>query len=229
MKKQYLGAFWAAVFSTSVNAVVITDTLENIGVDGTSVTSRIIGNVTVTISTLSSIDIAARTYFDNSPTAFFGVDGAPNAPISPGNVSGSRFISTAAILGGGVNFNTTQPIIFGFSSPVLGFGLTTLDLLEDGESSNLAITLDALDSNGQIVATQTHTGSQGSTGFDLDWFVSSDQPAITEVRFSANNFVSGSGYGIDDIVVQSVPLPTAVWLFGCGLLGLVGFSKRKKA
>ncbi len=29
--------------------------------------------------------------------------------------------------------------------------------------------------------------------------------------------------------VQPVPLPAAVWLFGSGLLGLIGFSKRKKA
>ncbi len=29
--------------------------------------------------------------------------------------------------------------------------------------------------------------------------------------------------------VTSVPLPAAAWLFGSGLLGLIGFSKRKKA
>ncbi len=29
-------------------------------------------------------------------------------------------------------------------------------------------------------------------------------------------------------VVQSVPVPAAVWLFGSGALGLIGFAKRKK-
>jgi len=28
--------------------------------------------------------------------------------------------------------------------------------------------------------------------------------------------------------ITTVPLPAAVWLFGTGLLGLIGFSKRKK-
>ncbi|MCW9025191.1 MAG: PEP-CTERM sorting domain-containing protein, partial [Gammaproteobacteria bacterium] len=29
--------------------------------------------------------------------------------------------------------------------------------------------------------------------------------------------------------VSAVPVPAAVWLFGSGLIGLIGFSKRKKA
>jgi len=32
-----------------------------------------------------------------------------------------------------------------------------------------------------------------------------------------------------DVQVQVVPLPAAVWLFGSGLLGLVGIASRKKA
>ncbi len=39
-------------------------------------------------------------------------------------------------------------------------------------------------------------------------------------------------YGSDSVslgVVSAVPLPAAVWLFGTGLLSLIGFSKRKKA
>lgn len=39
-------------------------------------------------------------------------------------------------------------------------------------------------------------------------------------------------YYLDNLVFntpQPVPLPTALWLFGSGLLGLVSFSKRKKA
>jgi hypothetical protein len=33
-------------------------------------------------------------------------------------------------------------------------------------------------------------------------------------------------YGIE---ISQVPLPAAVWLFGSGLLGLVGIARRKKA
>ncbi len=45
-----------------------------------------------------------------------------------------------------------------------------------------------------------------------------------------NGFVSnGGGYYIDNVSISSVPIPAAVWLFGSGLLGLVGIARRKKA
>jgi hypothetical protein len=39
-----------------------------------------------------------------------------------------------------------------------------------------------------------------------------------------------SGVGFDDVQlsVSAVPVPAAVWLFGSALLGLIGFSKRRK-
>ncbi len=47
-------------------------------------------------------------------------------------------------------------------------------------------------------------------------------------------FWQDPGYGfaaIDNITISTsaVPVPTAVWLFGSGLIGLVRFTKRKKA
>jgi hypothetical protein len=35
--------------------------------------------------------------------------------------------------------------------------------------------------------------------------------------------------GLDNIQLSSVPIPATVWLFGSGLLGLVGMARRKKA
>ena len=32
-----------------------------------------------------------------------------------------------------------------------------------------------------------------------------------------------------DLQLTAVPVPAAVWLFGSGLIGLVGFARRKKA
>ena len=34
-------------------------------------------------------------------------------------------------------------------------------------------------------------------------------------------------YSIDDITVSAVPVPAAVWLFGSGLIGLIGLARRK--
>ena len=34
--------------------------------------------------------------------------------------------------------------------------------------------------------------------------------------------------GLDGVSISAVPIPSAVWLFGSGLIGLVGFARRKK-
>lgn len=43
------------------------------------------------------------------------------------------------------------------------------------------------------------------------------------------NLDIGSGNSLTVLNVSSVPLPSAVWFFGSGLLGLVGIARRKKA
>lgn len=41
-------------------------------------------------------------------------------------------------------------------------------------------------------------------------------------------FVDGPGLHLELVAASVVPIPAAVWLLGSGLLGLIGFSKRKK-
>lgn len=43
------------------------------------------------------------------------------------------------------------------------------------------------------------------------------------------NFDIGSGNSLEVLSVSSVPVPAAVWLFGSGLIGLIGVARRKKA
>lgn len=56
-----------------------------------------------------------------------------------------------------------------------------------------------------------------------------DPNALGEYNFGIQ--VSQSGWGVENVRmdVQVVPVPAAVWLFGSGLLGLVGIARRKKA
>ena len=212
------------------SAYLTTDILEDIALDGTAITSRVIGDVTVSISTSKGIYLGARTYFDNSPAAFHGADDVDNVPLNPSNVSGTRFISTSAFGVAKYPFDSVAPIIFDFSIPVLGFGLTTLDLLENGESSNTYVKLEALNSNGQIVASQTRTGPKGSSGLDLDWYVFSSHPEITQVLLSSNMGNGYSGYGIDDLVIDTapVPVPATMLLLGSGVVGLAVTRLRRK-
>jgi len=56
---------------------------------------------------------------------------------------------------------------------------------------------------------------------------------ISEIRISyTGTQLQGIGVGFDNINTHSaavVPVPTAIWLFGSGLIGLVGVARQKKA
>ena len=206
-------------------ATVLLDDFENIGADGTEVVTRDLGNLTISITTSGSNNLVAKTYYTGTK-GFDGANGAINTPLNPANVSGTRFISGEQGAGGITNY---QPIIFEFSQGIIGFGLTTLDLLESPNPSEF-VTLEARDSQGAIIDSQTRSGDWGDSGLDLDWFVSSSNADIFEVRLLSNILsTSGSGFGIDDLVIHAVPIPAAAWLFGSGLLGLIGVARRKKA
>jgi len=58
-------------------------------------------------------------------------------------------------------------------------------------------------------------------GFNIS-FSTSGTPSVGDA-FTSNELFSG------DVVNSPVPVPAAAWLFGSGLLGLVGIARRKKA
>ena len=71
----------------------------------------------------------------------------------------------------------------------------------------------------------------------FDWNFFSDTRLLStgtrsiEILLTSNRSGGSSSDGfIDDVSFQlnSVPIPAAVWLFGTALIGLVGFSKRRK-
>jgi hypothetical protein len=63
----------------------------------------------------------------------------------------------------------------------------------------------------------TGTGSSSSTGNNRVFFGDSTGWENTDVEITALSFTT-----------QAVPIPAGAWLFGSGLLGLVGISTRKK-
>ena len=69
--------------------------------------------------------------------------------------------------------------------------------------------------------------------------VESTTPYISNVAFNTIAFGDGNampGQGVNGLIeisqfkfVQAVPVPTAIWLFGSGLIGLIGLARRKKS
>jgi len=91
----------------------------------------------------------------------------------------------------------------------------------------------------------TLAAGQVAFGTFFDWSVNIGSPVLavfdcvgttTGSACTGNTFNHQTVAGPDLLhhlefigTVSSVPLPPAVWLFGSGLLGLVGFARRKKA
>ncbi len=71
-------------------------------------------------------------------------------------------------------------------------------------------------------------GRGGEISFDLTSLISLSSDLFLYIGEAGNN-----GEALDGSVVISdlpaVPVPAAVWLFGTALIGLVGFSKRRRA
>lgn len=100
-----------------------------------------------------------------------------------------------------------------------GYEITSLGYWNgDGQADTLVITIyDALDNV---------LGTVGAFKGTFAGFVS-DVP-ISRVVFDGN---TGDGWNhLDGLQTNAtvVPVPTAVWLFGSGLLGLIGLARRKK-
>ena len=83
----------------------------------------------------------------------------------------------------------------------------------------------------------TLTADQVAFGTYFDWSTGSSIPVV-----AIFNNDGSAGPGVPMVVgpfpgqaptwqgtVSAVPVPSAVWLFGSGLIGLVGFARRKKS
>lgn len=104
---------------------------------------------------------------------------------------------------------------------LIGHGFTgTLDTSVVWETYNNG----NLQDSGQFNTTRgTVVGWSGTTGFD-------------ELRVGAStlgyaNFGDAQAIAIDNLSVQlsAVPLPATIWLFGSGLLGLLGITRRRRS
>ena len=109
------------------------------------------------------------------------------------------------------------------------FDLVSLDIVDDIHGQNQVnpepFTIDFISSAGDML---TVDGNDIQT-IGFGW------TGITSVIMSVND-ASGCIIDtcrhnalIDNVQLSSVPIPPAIWLFGSGLLGLIGISRRKKA
>lgn len=154
----------------------------------------------------------------SSPDAFFGQNWTAHSiqVFAPGTYT---FDATT---GGGVS--ETGTLSMSVDSNQLGAHM----LFDWGSNANIDVVV-VWDFNSPFTGDQTLTGSQ-------IWDVASmddDGDGVNGVGMPAGGPFAGfnANFNLNGVSVSTspVPVPAAVWLFGSGLLGLVGVARRRKA
>ena len=185
---------------------------------------------------LSAVGIVAPQYLVDFETGFIdnqnisGVSGLFPGGLIISDTSGANMAMIEGTLGGlggsnpvgnfALEHNELAYLEIDFSSnPVDYFGFRDID------SSSTSIIVTFVGGSTDTFLLET-TGAGGDSAEFVGIF-RNDQPQITRIQFDA---AGDASWGIDNLEygVTAVPLPAAVWLFGSGLLGLVGLSKRSK-
>ena len=119
-----------------------------------------------------------------------------------------------------------DPIEAIFSSPVTFVSLTGLDV---GYNGFVLSAYDAV-SGGNLLDTDQFFGLD-PIGMCEYFTLSLNAVGIRRVEFSQVQNILDDTTAYDNFVFDTVviPIPAAVWLFGSGLLGLIGIARRKKA
>ena len=102
------------------------------------------------------------------------------------------------------------------------------------EESTLRVTTDS-GNQGDIYEVFADGSSLGVTSATVDqvtfstglWIFQAGTHEVSGVALSTDGSGSGVGYIVLTTNVSAVPVPAAVWLFGSGLIGLIGVARRK--
>ena len=169
----------------------------------------------------------------NGPGAF------PNccSPVANSGVNSFKVFSTS---GGNQSFVATAGDVFTMNGFGLNFGSDPILNV-----SELLLQIAFFDANGDPAGTL----AGGNVAVGLNLFNSDPLNAATpqdvwtamgvgtapapdntaEVRFIVLGLLGSGGAGFfDDVSATQVPVPAAVWLFGSGLVGLVGVAARRR-
>jgi len=163
----------------------------------------------------------------DNPWTFFGGTGMhqTTSPISVLTGLGTS-VKTLDMSGWNVTWN-------GIASIPLTQQMVTGVVVEVDASGN-----PVLDASGNEIPVLDASGNQIPTFADTVFTITCDQSSCSDSsNYTADGLFHVAGAGFTTVAytlhleghISNVPVPAAVWLFGSGLLGLVGVARRKKA
>jgi hypothetical protein len=194
-----------AFFSPLANAI----TLPVLSIDNNTGDAGVVSDGTTLTINAHALGI------ETNPSPLIGfIDFIPDEPFTL-----TANVSTGSSLGGGNWMTGPGTLQVGTGGSLLSASFTSLALINAGSGT------------GNLMATLTYTGGSlagaiGSGeligGFVVGTCTGAAAGCDFSQAFSAQN-ITGTKVG------AVVPVPAAVWLFGSGLLGLVGIARRKAA
>ena len=164
--------------------------------------------------------------------------GANFTMYSPGGGTPGVFNDVVGDIGGGTWAVASPSPFFGFiwtahNGTTFGPGTYSFDTIEAGVYTNVVV------GAGQVGG---HILFDWNTTTNIDvvnvWDVAGDTYTSTDVNADADGLPGlamidgafpGFAANFNFTAPAAVPVPAAVWLFGSGLLGLVGVARRKKS
>jgi len=117
--------------------------------------------------------------------------------------------------------STQNNELFELIAPYWGDLLCQQTGCNTGEGYSFAYTIDSVDAGFQNIAL-------ASDWVELDWSPTQDEFNSLYLYINDQSAYYDTGSALVR-VISTVPVPAAAWLFGSGLLGLIGIARRKKA
>ena len=150
----------------------------------------------------------------------------------------TMMVEDKAVGGGGINETYYNTVSF-MGGGVVPDGVW-VKLIDPGASASDANIIEVLDADDGQADTVWHVNSFAGYPFLLradgirildamDFSLYSDLSGVPASSFDgSSNLLNLEGGIVADLSISPVPVPAAVWLFGSGLLGLIGVSRRRK-
>jgi hypothetical protein len=173
-----------------------------------------------------NVNLAGGTVIDFEST---GVVDAPSLSIAGVTFTGNTNIEVDSDYAGGYNTRGTYHMTnhgsgpdsfqFDFDTPVSAFGFLW-------GAADYTWTLSAFNGN-NLLETLILNPTYGSNSGD---YFGIAHAGITHATLTINgnsDYVFIDNFTVNSANVSAVPVPAAVWLFGSGLVGLLGFNRKR--
>ena len=222
--KTTLGVLSAALFSTSVNAALVTINFESFTAMANNPGALVLPTGSAGPRLSDQLQPTTGAVFSSvggaSYVAVVDLGPGAHAPSEPNAIGG---VGTGSGAGGVLDYSV--PIMVSFwdpSSPATKAVTDYVSIVGDKiPEAGKILTLTAYGVNGNFLGAVMKADSSDGTPLYIDYLTGIHSITIE----SDTNTVAFDNLEFEE--VTAVPVPAAVWLFGSGLLGLVAVSRRK--